>query len=190
MSQAEIIWTERKRFNGLTRISQGADPALKRRPAADVSVARAGWSSRFFPSSAAPLHLPHAAGSFGLRARSSGLAAGASPAAAGSTPDASDAAVATELGSGRPVRPDRLGRSCRFLVPIERREPPGEMVQDWLVGDADELLHAASHSVAILTTGSGETASTLKIVRDAVGEAATMRPPERWAAMRRPHRES
>ena len=70
------------------------------------------------------------------------------------------------LGSGWPVRPDRLGGSCRFLVPIERREPRGEMVQDWLVGDVDELLHAASHSVVILTTRSGEAASTLKIVRD------------------------
>jgi hypothetical protein len=37
--------------------------------------------------------------------------------------------------------------------------------QDWLVGDV-ELLHAAIDSVAILTTGSGKAASTLKIVSD------------------------
>jgi len=38
--------------------------------------------------------------------------------------------------------------------------------QDWLVGDVDELLHAAIDSVAVLTTGSGKAASTLKIVSD------------------------
>ena len=38
--------------------------------------------------------------------------------------------------------------------------------QDWLVGDVDELLHAAIDSVAILATGSGKAASTLKIVSD------------------------
>ena len=59
-------------------------------------------------------------------------------------------------------------------MPIERREPRGEMVLDRSVGDVDELLHAASHSVAILTTGSGETASTLKIVGDAGGEVSPM----------------
>ena len=77
------------------------------------------------------------------------------------------------VGSGRPVRPDRLGGSCRFLVPIERREPRGGMV-DGVVGDVDELLHAASHSVAILTSRSGKPASTLKIVGDAGGEVSPM----------------
>jgi len=77
------------------------------------------------------------------------------------------------VGSGRSVRPDRLGDPCRFRLPIERREPGGEIgtgllkhSQDWLVGDVDELLHAASDSVAVLTTGSGKAASTLKIVSD------------------------
>jgi hypothetical protein len=107
--------------------------------------------------------LPHAAGSFQPRKRSSGLAAGIP--------------LRTRwirlsrrgVGSGWPVRPDRLGRSCRFRLPIERREPSGEMgagplqhLQDRFVGDG--LLHIASHSVAILTAGSGEAASTLKIV--------------------------
>jgi len=81
--------------------------------AANVSVARAGWSSRFFPVVGDLAASPHAAGSFGLRARSSGLAAGilaAAPAgAAGATPDALDEAVATGGGFGtvRPAWPAR-----------------------------------------------------------------------------------
>ena len=113
---------------------------------------------------------PMRRGRSGCARESSGLAAGVSPRRRRGRPTL----LLTRwmrlsrrsLGSGWPVRPDRLGGSCRFLVPIERREPRGEMVLDWLVGDVDELLHAASHSVAILTTGSGETASTLKIVGD------------------------
>jgi hypothetical protein len=48
------------------------------------------------------------------------------------------------------------------------------MARDGLVGDVDELLHAASHSVAILTSRSGKPASTLKIVGDAGGEVSPM----------------
>lgn len=43
---------------------------------------------------------------------------------------------------------------------------PIEHGQDGGVGDEGELLHAASHSVAVLTAGSGEAATTLKIVGD------------------------
>jgi hypothetical protein len=63
--------------------------------------------------------------------------------------------------------------------------------QDWLVGNVDELLHAASDSVAILTTGSGEAASTLKIGRDVQPmdkirgcAVLTMRPPMTAASSR------
>ena len=105
MSQAEVGLDGMQKVQRLdANFAKRADPALKRRLAADVSVARAGWSSRFFPVVGDLAALPHAAGSFGLRARSSGLAAGvlaAAPAgAAGSTPDALDEAVATERGFG------------------------------------------------------------------------------------------
>ncbi len=82
------------------------------------------------------------------------------------------------VGSRRPVRPDRLGGSCRFRLPIERREAGGEMARNGLVGDMAELLHAESHTAAMLTSRSGEAASTPKIV--------AMRPP----MARRPHRGS
>jgi len=68
------------------------------------------------------------------------------------------------VGSRRSVRPDRLGGPCRLRLPVERREAGGEMARDRLVGNVAELLHAASHTAATLTTRSGEAASKRKIV--------------------------
>ena len=61
--------------------------------------------------------------------------------------------------------------------------------QDGFGGEGDLHMHVAMHSGRILTDGSGETASTPKIVSDVRTRLAdgsiTMRPPI-W----RPHRES
>jgi hypothetical protein len=118
---------------------------------------RAGWSPPDFPpSSAAPLHCPcggvvrlHVAAAGGgrlLRTRGDRLSR-------------------RGMGSRRSVRPDRLGRPCRFRLPIERREAGGEMAGNGSFGHVAELLHAGSHIAATLTTRSTEAASTLKIVR-------------------------
>ena len=109
MSQAKIGLDGLQKVQRLdANFAKARVRTLKRRLAAHVSVARAGWSSRFFPVVGDLAASPHAAGSFGLRARSSGLAAGilaAAPAgAAGATPDALDEAVATGGGFGT-VRP-------------------------------------------------------------------------------------
>ena len=61
--------------------------------------------------------------------------------------------------------------------------------QDGFGGEGNLYVHVVMHSARILTDGSGETASTLKIVSD-VARASTCR----WITMRppvgRPHRES
>jgi hypothetical protein len=62
--------------------------------------------------------------------------------------------------------------------------------QDGFGGEGHWHMHVVMHSARILTDGSGETASTLKIVSDVTAPrladgSITMRPP-----VRRPHRES
>jgi hypothetical protein len=52
--------------------------------------------------------------------------------------------------------------------------------QGGFVGDGNLYMHAATHSARVLTDGSGETASTPKIVSDVTAPAdgsITMRPP-------------
>ncbi len=57
-------------------------------------------------------------------------------------------------------------------------------------GMENVCVHAAIHSVRALTDGSGETASTPKIVSDVAGRSCCSRPTNVKAACRRPQRES
>jgi len=102
------------------------------------------------------------------------------------------------MGSRRCVRPDRRRHPRGLRSAVEAHEPCEEMGakllkhrQGGFVGNGGLYVHAARHSVRVLTDGSGETASTPKIVSDVAhgmicgSTTKTMRPPAG-----RPHRES
>jgi hypothetical protein len=77
------------------------------------------------------------------------------------------------MGSRRRVRPDRR-RHPRGLRGAAEAQQPGEKMgamllkhrQDGFGGEGNLYVHVVRHSVRILTDGSGETASTPKIVSD------------------------
>lgn len=73
----------------------------------------------------------------------------------------------------RRVRPDRLRHPGRLRGAAQAQKPCDEMDamlrkqrRGGFVGDGNLYVHAARHSVRVLTDGSGETASTHKIVSD------------------------
>ena len=77
------------------------------------------------------------------------------------------------MGSRGRVRPDRLRHPRGLRGAAEAHKPCEEMGAMLLkhrhggfVGDGNLYMHAVSHSVRVLTDGSGETASTPKIVSD------------------------
>jgi hypothetical protein len=78
--------------------------------------------------------------------------------------------------SRRRVRPDRLRHPGGIRGAAEAQEP-GEEVdamlleyrQDGFGGEDDLYMHAPRHSGRVLTDGSGETASTPKIVGEITG---------------------
>ena len=77
------------------------------------------------------------------------------------------------MGSRRRIGPDRLRhpRGLRGAAEAQqRREEIGAMLlkrqQDGFGGEGNLHMHVVMHSARILTDGSGETASTLKIVSD------------------------
>jgi hypothetical protein len=75
------------------------------------------------------------------------------------------------VGSRWRVRPDRLRHPRGLRSPAEaQREEMGAMLlkhrQGGFVGHRNLYVHAARHSVHVLTVGSDETASTPKIVSD------------------------
>jgi hypothetical protein len=94
------------------------------------------------------------------------------------------------MGSRRRVRPDRLRHPRGLRGAAEAQEPCEEMGamllkhrQDGGGGEGNLYVHAARHSVRVLTAGSDETASTSKIVSDVAHGMIcrqahkTMRPP-------------
>jgi hypothetical protein len=94
------------------------------------------------------------------------------------------------VGPGWRVRPDRLRHPRGLRRAAEAQEPSegiGAMLlkhrQDGFWGKGSLCVHAAIHSVRVLTDGSDETASTPKIVSDAPGRLTrrmgrqTLRPP-------------
>jgi len=100
------------------------------------------------------------------------------------------------MGSRGRVRPDRLRHPRGLRGAAEAQEPCGEMGAMLLKhrrggAEGNLYVHAARHSVRVLTVGSDETASTPKIVNDVARGMIcrqtdkTMRPP-----VRRPRRES
>jgi hypothetical protein len=73
----------------------------------------------------------------------------------------------------RRVRPDRLRHPRGLRGAAEAQQPREEMgsmllkhQQDGFGGEGNLYMHMVMHSARILTDGSGETASTLKIVSD------------------------
>jgi hypothetical protein len=85
------------------------------------------------------------------------------------------------MGSRRRVRPDRLRQPRGLRGAAEAQEPCDEMGavllkhrQDGFWGEGNQCVHGVTLSVRILTDGSGETASTPKIVSD-VGPKALLR---------------
>lgn len=85
------------------------------------------------------------------------------------------------MGSRRRVRPDRLRHPRGLRGAAEAQEPCEEMGagllkhrQDRFWGEGNQCVHGVTLSVRILTDGSGETASTPKIVSD-VGPKALLR---------------
>lgn len=77
------------------------------------------------------------------------------------------------MGSRRRVRPDRLRHPRGLRAAAEAQGPCGEIGavllkhrQDGFWGEGNLCVHGAMLSVRILTDGSGETASTPKIVSD------------------------
>jgi hypothetical protein len=77
------------------------------------------------------------------------------------------------MGSRRRVRPDRLRHPRGLRGAAEAQQPcekMGAMLlkhrQDGVGGEGSLYVHVVMHSVRILTDGSGETASTPKIVSD------------------------
>jgi len=79
------------------------------------------------------------------------------------------------MGSRRCVRPDRRRHPRGLRSAVEAHEPCEEMGakllkhrQGGFVGNGGLYVHAARHSVRVLTDGSGETASTPKIVSDVI----------------------
>ena len=179
-------------------------------------LARAGWSSRFPPSSATSLHSPMRRGRLAVGAAGPlhPCHAGVMPAAIGTGMNAglhalrlrghahlnlvgsggrianagscASAAVywrrlflarwirlpRRHMGSRGRVRPDRLRhpRGLRGAAEAKPCEEMGAMLlkhrHGGFVGDGNLYMHAVSHSVRVLTDGSGETASTPKIVSD------------------------
>jgi hypothetical protein len=92
------------------------------------------------------------------------------------------------MGSRGRVGPDRLRHPRGLRGAAEAQEPSEQMSamllmkhrQDGFVRHGNMYVHAASHSVRVLTVGSDETASTPKIVSDAASadrSIKTMRPP-------------
>jgi len=80
------------------------------------------------------------------------------------------------MGARRRVRPDRLRHPRGLRGAAEAQQPCEEIgamllkrQQDGFRGEGDLHMHVVMHSARILTDGSGETASTLKIVSDARG---------------------
>ena len=79
------------------------------------------------------------------------------------------------MGARRRVRPDRL-RPPRGLRGAAEAQQPCEEIgamllkrqQDGFRGEGDLHMHVVMHSARILTDGSGETASTPKIVSDVI----------------------
>jgi hypothetical protein len=79
------------------------------------------------------------------------------------------------MGPRRRVRPDRLRHPRGLRGAAEAQEPCEEMGamllkhrQDGLGGEGNLNVHVVTHSGRILTDGSGETASTPKIVSDVI----------------------
>jgi hypothetical protein len=77
------------------------------------------------------------------------------------------------MGSRGRVGPDRLRHPRGLRGAAEAQEPCEQMStmllkhrQDGFVRHGNMYVHAASHSVRVLTVGSDETASTPKIVSD------------------------
>ena len=132
MSQAKIGLDGMQKVQRLDANFAKAIRALKRGLAANVSVARAGWSSRFSPSSATSPHRPMRRGRLAGRRRSRGPAA-QSPAACSrrrrpaSTPGVLDKAVASGCGfwTARPAGP--AAALARLRGATERREPCAEI---------------------------------------------------------------
>src|SRR3954471_7975697 len=77
------------------------------------------------------------------------------------------------MGARRRVRPDRLRHPRGLRAAAEAQEPSEESGavllkrrQDGFGSEGDLYVHGLMHSVRVLTDGSGETASTPKIVSD------------------------
>src|SRR5688572_28256541 len=75
------------------------------------------------------------------------------------------------MGARRRVRPDRLRHPRRLRGAAEAQQPREEMStmllmrqQDGFGGEGNLYMHVVMYSARILTDGSGETASTSKIV--------------------------
>jgi hypothetical protein len=93
------------------------------------------------------------------------------------------------MGARRRVRPNRLRHPRGLRAAAEAQEPAEEIGaallkhrQDGFGGEGDLYVHGLMHSVRVLTDGSGETASTPKIVSDVARKAACAIRPVRLAS--------
>ena len=161
-----------------------------------------GWSSRFSPSSATSLHRPMRRGRLARAADCSG----AIHAVARKAPpvDCRHLFLARwirlprrHMGSRRRIGPDRLRHPRGLRSATEAQQPCEEIGamllkhrQDRFGGEGNLCVHVVMHSVRILTDGSGETASTPKIVGDVTACRSADGPRNDEAARWRPHRAS
>src|SRR3954462_9579912 len=151
-------------------------------------LARAWWSSRFSPPSATSLHAPCGGVVWLDVADRSGLRCRHGPRERCRLMDWRGLLLARRIrqprrhmGSRRRVRPDRLRHPRGLRGADEAKETCEEMGavllkhrQDGFWGEGNQCVHGVTLSVRILTDGSGETASTPKIVSD-VGPKALLR---------------